>query len=39
VAEEIWVCNKQSVTKWDGDIFSYKESLVKQMNKDASRKK
>jgi len=33
VAEEIWVCNKRSVTKWDGDIFTYKESLVKDMDK------
>jgi len=39
VAEEIWVCNKRTVTKWDGDIFSYKESLVKLMEKDKSRKK
>jgi len=39
VAEEIWVCNKRMVTKWDGDIFSYKESLVQQMDKDKARKK
>ncbi|XP_050388520.2 ATP-binding cassette sub-family F member 2 [Patella vulgata] len=31
VAEEIWVCEKQTVTKWDGDIYSYKEALVKRV--------
>ncbi|VDK80505.1 unnamed protein product [Litomosoides sigmodontis] len=29
VAEEIWVCDKQRVTKWDGDIFTYKDHLRK----------
>uniref|UniRef100_A0A183BZA3 ABC transporter domain-containing protein n=1 Tax=Globodera pallida TaxID=36090 RepID=A0A183BZA3_GLOPA len=27
VTDEIWVCDKQTITKWDGDIFSYKEHL------------
>ncbi|KCV73024.1 ATP-binding cassette sub-family F member 2 [Fonticula alba] len=27
VAEEIWVCDKGTITKWDGDILSYKETL------------
>lgn len=27
VAEVIWVCEKQTVTKWEGDILSYKEHL------------
>ncbi|ESO86252.1 hypothetical protein LOTGIDRAFT_167298 [Lottia gigantea] len=31
VAEEIWVCEKQTVTKWEGDIYSYKEALVKRV--------
>jgi len=33
VAEEIWICEKQTVTKWDGDIISYKEMLKKDMKK------
>jgi len=35
VAEEIWVCEKGSVNKWDGDIYSYKKKLmdkVRRMN-------
>ena len=39
VAEEIWICNKCTVAKWDGDIFSYKESLVNQMEREKARKK
>ncbi|KAG8237985.1 hypothetical protein J437_LFUL018010 [Ladona fulva] len=27
VAEEIWVCEKGTVTKWEGDILSYKAHL------------
>jgi len=27
VAEEIWVCEHEKVTKWSGDIMSYKEHL------------
>jgi len=27
VAEEIWVCENEAVTKWQGDILSYKEHL------------
>lgn len=34
VAEEIWVCDKGKITKWEGDIFSYKEALRKQIEKD-----
>jgi ATP-binding cassette subfamily F protein 2 len=33
VAEEIWVCEKQTTTKWEGDIFSYKEALVARVEK------
>lgn len=33
VAEEIWVCANQAVTKWEGDIFNYKESLVDALEK------
>lgn len=34
VAEEIWVCADQTVTKWDGSIFSYKESIMKDIESD-----
>lgn len=34
VTEEIWVCEKQKITKWDGDIFSYKEQLSKETEKE-----
>ncbi|XP_006814553.1 ATP-binding cassette sub-family F member 2-like [Saccoglossus kowalevskii] len=27
VAKEIWVCQKQKVTKWKGDILGYKDNL------------
>uniref|UniRef100_A0A915ML04 ABC transporter domain-containing protein n=1 Tax=Meloidogyne javanica TaxID=6303 RepID=A0A915ML04_MELJA len=27
VTDEIWVCDNRKVTKWDGDIFSYKQHL------------
>ncbi|KAH8010150.1 hypothetical protein HPB51_025421 [Rhipicephalus microplus] len=35
VAEEIWVCENQTVTKWKGDILSYKEHLRKKVMADA----
>jgi len=38
VAQEIWVCENQKVTKWEGDIFSYKEALVKRVNKELASK-
>ncbi|CAD5112902.1 DgyrCDS2109 [Dimorphilus gyrociliatus] len=34
VAQEIWVCAKQTVTKWDGSIFSYKESIMKSIERE-----
>lgn len=34
VAEEIWVCANQTVTKWEGDIFSYKEALIHALEKE-----
>lgn len=33
VTEEIWVCDNQAVTRWDGDIFSYKEHLRLKIDK------
>lgn len=42
VAEEIWICEKETVTKWEGDIIAYKDHLkrrvMKQSNKDAKKK-
>lgn len=34
VAEEIWICDHQSITKWEGDIFSYKDFLRKRIDKE-----
>jgi len=34
VAEEIWVCENETVTKWPGDILSYKEHLKSKIVKD-----
>uniref|UniRef100_A0A0N5BAM3 ATP-binding cassette sub-family F member 2 n=1 Tax=Strongyloides papillosus TaxID=174720 RepID=A0A0N5BAM3_STREA len=34
VTEEIWVCDKQTITKWDGDIFSYKQYLQKEIDRE-----
>lgn len=31
VAQEIWVCEKQKITKWTGDILSYKSHLKKKI--------
>merc|ERR1712029_1175647 len=42
VADEIWICENQTVTKWDGDILAYKDHLkskvMKEANKDAASK-
>jgi len=42
VAEQIWICEHQKVTKWEGDILSYKDHLkkkvMKENNKDAKKK-
>lgn len=35
VAEEIWICEKGTVTKWKGNILDYKEHLKKRINKEA----
>ncbi|KAL5007182.1 hypothetical protein ScPMuIL_015988 [Solemya velum] len=31
VVDEIWVCENQTVTKYDGDIFKYKKQLTKEV--------
>jgi len=33
VAKEIWVCDKKTISKWPGDIQSYKMKLKKQVMK------
>jgi len=33
VTDEIWICEKEKVTKLDGDIFTYKQRLIKENNK------
>jgi len=30
-AKEIWVCDNKKVERWNGDITSYKNELMKQM--------
>ena len=34
VAEEIWECNHGTVTRWEGDIISYKTNLIATMGDD-----
>merc|ERR1711902_85846 len=42
VADQIWICENQTVTKWEGDIIAYKDYLkakvMKESNKDAKKK-
>eukprot|EP00929_Paragymnodinium_shiwhaense_P084185 TRINITY_DN449_c0_g1_i5.p1 TRINITY_DN449_c0_g1~~TRINITY_DN449_c0_g1_i5.p1 ORF type:complete len:610 (+),score=198.80 TRINITY_DN449_c0_g1_i5:89-1918(+) len=33
VAKEIWVCDKKTISKWNGDIQSYKKHLKKSVMK------
>uniref|UniRef100_A0A674BMY2 ATP binding cassette subfamily F member 2 n=1 Tax=Salmo trutta TaxID=8032 RepID=A0A674BMY2_SALTR len=35
VAQEIWVCEKQTITKWNRDILAYKEHLKSKIDKQA----
>lgn len=39
VAEEIWICEKETVTKWKGNILDYKDQLKKNITTDNSNKK
>ncbi|CAI5444969.1 unnamed protein product [Caenorhabditis angaria] len=34
VAEQVWVCDNQGITKWEGDIFSFKQHLRNQIDRD-----
>merc|ERR1711994_858058 len=42
VADTIWICEKETVTEWKGDIGAYKDHLkakvMKELNKDAKSK-
>ncbi len=33
VAKEIWVCDEGKIQRWQGDILSYKKSLMQKMMK------
>jgi ATP-binding cassette subfamily F protein 2 len=37
VTDEIWVCDKQTITKWDGDIMGYKKHLHNEMERERKR--
>jgi len=34
VADTIWICEKETVTKWEGDIISYKDHLKAKVMKE-----
>lgn len=38
VAEEIWICDHGKITKWDGDIFSYKKHLRNNIEKERTKR-
>lgn len=33
MAEQIWICENGTVTKWEGDILDYKQHLKKKLDK------
>jgi len=37
VAEEIWICENQTAKKYEGDIFNYKDVLVKKVKKEQAK--
>lgn len=39
VAEEIWICEHQKVTKWEGDIIGYKDTLIRKMERRLEKEK
>jgi hypothetical protein len=39
VAKEIWICDNASVTRYDGDISSFKMELRRSMNISGAQKK
>merc|ERR1711992_294476 len=34
VADQIWICEKETVTKWEGDILAYKDHLKAKVMKE-----
>lgn len=38
VAEEIWVCEHGTVTKWQGGILTYKEHLKTKILKESAKR-
>ena len=38
VADEIWVCEKQTVTKWEGTIFDYKLDITKRLEREQKKR-
>ena len=34
VTEQIWICENETITPWDGDIYKYKQKLVKIVKKE-----
>ncbi|XP_064613584.1 LOW QUALITY PROTEIN: ATP-binding cassette sub-family F member 2-like [Liolophura sinensis] len=38
VTEEIWICENETVTKWEGGIFKYKEDLKAKLEKEKIRR-
>ncbi|KAK2158963.1 hypothetical protein LSH36_161g09008 [Paralvinella palmiformis] len=38
VAEEIWISNNQTITKWNGTIYQYKEKIMKDLRKETERR-
>jgi len=39
VAQDIWICEKETVTPWKGGILSYKEMLRKKVLKESEKRK
>ena len=37
MADEIWICEKETVTKWEGDILAYKAHLKNKVMKELRR--
>ena len=37
MADEIWICEKETVTKWEGDSLQYKEHLKNKVMKELRR--
>lgn len=38
VAKEIWICQHQCVTKWEGSIMDYKQSIISELDRATRRR-